>query len=180
MAAYPDVRLALPTGPMIVIVASLICLFSLMLAPERGLLLRVVRIARFRYQCICENLLKAMWRYGSDKEISFTDIAKRQSAPAWYLRFVLMRLSSQGWIVKSSTDAYHLTSEGSQWAARIVRLHRLWEVYLVDYLGVGSERVHRSAEEMEHIITPDLEKQLTMLLKDPQRDPHHQPIPPQG
>lgn len=176
--AYPGARLALPTGPVIVIVASLICLFSLMLAPERGLLLRLVRIARFRYQCICENLLKAMWRHGSDKEFAFTDIAKRQSAPAWYLRFVLRRLTVQGWVGKSGRDYYHLTGDGSQWASRIVRLHRLWEVYLVDYLGVGAERVHRSAEEMEHIITPDLEKQLTLLLKDPKRDPHHQLIPP--
>ena len=71
-----------------------------------------------------------------------------------------------------------LTSKGEVWAAKIVRLHRLWEVYLADYLGIGVERVHRSAEEMEHIITPELERELTFLLKDPQRDPHHQPIPP--
>lgn len=178
-AAYPGSRLALPTGPVIVIVASLICIFSLMFAPERGLVLRLVRVARFRYQCVCENLLKAMWRYGSGKELAFTDIAKRQSAPTWYLRFILRRLAAQGWIATSPGDSYHLTADGFQWAAHIVRLHRLWEVYLVDYLGVGAERVHRSAEEMEHIITPELERQLTLLLKDPQRDPHHQPIPPQ-
>ncbi len=59
-----------------------------------------------------------------------------------------------------------------------MRLHRLWEVYLADYLGVGAERVHRNAEEMEHIITPQLERELTMLLKDPKEDPHKQPIPP--
>jgi manganese/zinc/iron transport system permease protein len=176
--AYPGARLALPTGPVIVVVASFICLFSLLFAPERGLLLRIARIARFRYQCMCENLLKAMWRYGGDKELPFTDIAKRQSAPAWYLRFILLRLASQGWIDKLAGDSYYLTNDGRLWAARIVRLHRLWEVYLVDYLGVGAERVHRSAEEMEHIITPELERQLTVLLKDPQRDPHHQPIPP--
>jgi len=51
-------------------------------------------------------------------------------------------------------------------------------VYLADYLGVGAERVHRSAEEMEHIITPELELELTQLLKDPKVDPHRQPIPP--
>jgi manganese/zinc/iron transport system permease protein len=59
-----------------------------------------------------------------------------------------------------------------------VRLHRLWEVYLADYLGMGAEKVHRNAEEMEHIITPAIEKELTVLLHNPQKDPHHQPIPP--
>lgn len=173
---FPAARLTLPTGPMIVIVASLICLLSLMLAPRRGLLLRLVRIVSFRYQCMCENLLKAVWRYGPDREVTFDEIAKYQSASPWYLRFILSRLVRQGWMEQIKTG-YRLTSEGKQWAARIVRLHRLWEVYLVDYLGVGAERVHCSAEEMEHIITPEIEAELTVILDNPKYDPHHQPIP---
>lgn len=169
--------LILPTGPMIVITASIICLFSLLLAPERGVLLRLIRIARFHYRCMCENLLKAVWRFGSDQDITFNEISRHQSASTWYLRFALNRLIRYGWM-RRTPIGYHLTTDGAIWAARIVRLHRLWEVYLVDYLGVGSERVHRSAEEMEHIITPELEKQLTLLLKDPTHDPHDQPIPP--
>lgn len=173
---FPASRVVLPTGPMIVIIASIICLLSLMFAPERGFLLRLLRIARFRYQCMCENLLKAIWRLGANQGVSFNEIAKHQSASAWYLRFVLSRLVYQGWI-NYTKKGYCLTEEGTQLAARIVRLHRLWEVYLVDSLGIGAEKVHRSAEEMEHIITPELEKQLTLLLKNPKRDPHHQPIP---
>lgn len=168
MAKYPGERLALPTGPMIVIVASLICLLSLMFAPKRGLLLRLTRIIRFRYRCMCENLLKAIWRFGPKRVVSFESIAKHQSASFWYIRFVLNSLVNQGWL-KRAEGGYCLTHEGALWAARIVRLHRLWEVYLVDYLGVGSERVHRSAEEMEHIITPELEDKLMLILDDP----HH-------
>lgn len=70
-----------------------------------------------------------------------------------------------------------LTTEGHYRATRIIRLHRLWEVYLADYLGVGIEKVHRNAEEMEHILTPELERELTLLLNDPKKDPHQQPIP---
>jgi manganese/zinc/iron transport system permease protein len=173
---YPGERLALPTGPMIVIVASLICLFSLMFAPKRGLLLRFGRVIRFRYRCMSENILKAMWRYGPEKSISFEKLARHQSASSWYLHFVLRSLVNQGWVKKTDGE-YRLTPEGVLWGARIVRLHRLWEVYLVDYLGVGAERVHRSAEEMEHIITPALEAELTLILNDPKHDPHHQPIP---
>jgi manganese/zinc/iron transport system permease protein len=174
---YPGERLAIPTGPMIVIVASLICLFSLMFAPKRGLLLRLGRIMLFRYRCMSENLLKAIWRIGPDKIVTFDEIAKHQSASAIYLHSVLFSLKNQGWIERVE-DGYRLTPEGVYRAARIVRLHRLWEVYLVDYLGVGAERVHRSAEEMEHILNPQLEAELTLLLKDPKHDPHHQPIPP--
>lgn len=173
-----DARLAWPTGPMVVIVASTICLLSLMFAPERGLLLRLIRIAGFRYRCMCENLLKAIWRHGPEAGISFDEIAEFQSASRIYMRFILWRLQRQGWVASTSDGLYRLTTEGKLWAARIVRLHRLWEVYLAHYLGVGGERVHRNAEEMEHIITPQIERELTLLLKDPKQDPHHQPIPP--
>jgi len=169
-------RFALPTGPMIVIVASLICFFSLMLAPERGFLLRMLRIGSFRYHCMGENLLKAIWRLNESKPLTFEEIAKSQNVSRWYLYFILNRLVHQKWL-QHKKDGYALTPEGRLRAARIVRLHRLWEVYLVDYLGVGAERVHRSAEEMEHIITPELEAELTLLLKDPKQDPHSQPIP---
>jgi manganese/zinc/iron transport system permease protein len=71
-----------------------------------------------------------------------------------------------------------LTEDGFIRAEKVVRLHRLWEVYLVDYLGQGAEKVHANAETMEHMITPELEKELIELLGNPQKDPHHQPIPP--
>jgi manganese/zinc/iron transport system permease protein len=87
-------------------------------------------------------------------------------------------MERQGWIKREKNDYYHLTKEGQQRAAKIVRLHRLWEVYLTNYLGMGGERVHRNAEDMEHILTPELERELTLLLKDPKQDPHQQPIPP--
>lgn len=175
--AYPTMRLSLPTGPLIILVASLICLVSLLFAPEKGLIIRLFRMARFRYYCLCENILKAIWRFDQAK-VHFDDIAKYQSISTLYLRFILKQLVRNGWINRVKPDYYSLTIEGKQWAAQIVRLHRLWEVYLADYLGVGIERVHYSAEEMEHIITPELEGELTLLLKDPKRDPHHQPIPP--
>lgn len=170
-------RLALPTGPMIVIVASCLCLLSLLLAPERGMLVRMIRAASFRYRCMCENLLKALWRFGIHTPVHFDQISKTQSASRIYLKLILQRLVQNGWVKKSEKGAYELTKDGEVWAAKIVRLHRLWEVYLVDYLGMGSEKVHVSAEEMEHIITPELEKELVLLLKNPKKDPHHQPIP---
>lgn len=175
---YPDVRMTLPTGPMIVSVASLLCLISLMIAPKRGLLWRLIRIARFRHRCLCENILKSFWRHGPHKEIFLSDLLHYQSIGSLHMRFILLQLSYNGWITSLSDGSYRLTNEGQIWAAKIVRLHRLWEVYLSDYLGVGAEKVHRNAEEMEHIITPQLERELTLLLQDPKRDPHHQPIPP--
>jgi len=175
---YPGARLTFPTGPMIVVVASTLCVLSLLFAPERGMVLRALRIGFFRYRCQHENILKAIWRMGPTTEVSLASIAKYQEASALYLRIILLHLSINGWLERTAASCYRLTHDGRLRAAKIVRLHRLWEVYLADYLGVGAERVHRNAEEMEHIITPELEKELTLLLQDPKEDPHHQPIPP--
>lgn len=176
---YPNERLALPTGPMIVVVATGICLFSLLFAPERGLVTRLIRIGLFRYRCLSENLLKCMWRLGKDQLFTLKEISRYQASSSVYLRFVVSRLETHGWVEKVGSR-YRLTTDGVYRAAHIVRLHRLWEVYLADYLGVGAERVHKSAEEMEHILTPELELELTVLLKDPKLDPHQQPIPPRN
>lgn len=174
---YPTARIILPTGPMIVLVATVLCVMALFLAPERGLLVRLWRIGRFRYRCICENILKAMWCIGPNSPISLQQIANYQSISRPYLHLILWRMFRNGWIQKEKKQVYRLTEEGQQRAAKIVRLHRLWEVYLANYLGMGAERVHRNAEEMEHILTPELEQALTLLLNDPKQDPHQQPIP---
>jgi manganese/zinc/iron transport system permease protein len=178
LEAYPGTRLSIPTGPMIVVVGASICILALLIAPERGMLLRLVRIMRFRFRCMHENLLKTIWRISPTGVVLLDEIARYQSASKFYLKFVMMRLCHNGWVKNLGNNSYRLTHDGELWAAKIVRLHRLWEVYLVEYLGVGMERVHHNAEEMEHIITPELEKELTLLLKNPKQDPHQQPIPP--
>lgn len=166
-----------PTGPMIVLVAVILCLLSMLFAPGRGMVSRCLRIVMFRFRCVQENILKAIWRCGVDGGVSISFIADYQSVSKFYLKMVVIYLCFKGWLEKVG-DRYHLTQDGCKRAAHIVRLHRLWEVYLVDYLGWGVERVHLSAEEMEHIITPELEKRLVDLMHDPLIDPHHQPIPP--
>ena len=79
-----------------------------------------------------------------------------------YLKLLMSRLVYHGWIERKGSK-YQLTPDGVHRAAHIVHLHRLWEVYLAHYLGVGAECAHRSAEEMEHVLTPELEKELTRL-----------------
>lgn len=152
----------LPTGPMILLSSSSLCLLSLLIAPQSGLLIRLIRMQVFRFKCQLENGVKLLWKKPELKtELSL---------------FIKFSLRLKGWIAKDGT----LTPMGELAAQKIVRLHRLWEVYLVEYLGQNVEKVHRTAEELEHLFSPTLEKQLTILLNNPLKDPHHQPIPPRG
>lgn len=163
---------SLPTGPMILLCASTIALFSLLFAPSRGVLSRCWRIFAFRQQCRAENILKYLWKQG-DRKVELKELQQRHSLSSIWIHWLMHRLKKQGWVKLGM-----LTEDGRMKGERLVRLHRLWEVYLVS-LGQGREKVHCSAEEMEHILTADIEKELTALLNDPRYDPHHQPIPRQ-
>lgn len=169
----------LPTGPMVVLVAFFACVLSLLLAPRRGLLGRLIRLKIFHHRCREENILKTLWRKEQKdcgSSFSLDQIASWQPLSKKKLRFSLFILQVKK-LVSRQAKGYTLTSKGKQRAAHIIRLHRLWELYLVKMMGMGVERVHCSAEEMEHILSPELERELSLALNNPQSDPHAQPIP---
>ena len=70
-----------------------------------------------------------------------------------------------------------LTQTGTSDAMRIVRLHRLWELYLNESMNIAPDHVHESAEQLEHLITPELEALLEKRLNYPALDPHQETIP---
>jgi len=172
-----------PTGPMIVVVSGLLALYALFFAPRRGLVNRYMRVLQFRRSCARENLLKALWRLNQQgqTEVTFADMKEKSGYSSFYLYTLVSNLVRQTELTQTTHKAryYQLTSRGFKKGARIIRLHRLWEVYLVNSLGLKVERVHKSAEEMEHILTPELENRLTELLNNPTQDPHDRPIPKQ-
>jgi manganese/zinc/iron transport system permease protein len=171
-------KVSLPTGPMIVLVASAFAILSLFFAKERGLFFRFLRMFRFRVQCLSENILKGFWYQGpAGQPVCLSSVTALHTASAILVKWIVSRLCREGWLKKVDSKTFCLTPDGQKKGAHIVRLHRLWELYLADYLAIGAERVHKSAEEMEHILTPEIEKRLTDLLKHPKFDPHHQPIP---
>ena len=80
-------------------------------------------------------------------------------------------------LVVSAGGQWSLTERGWRKAARVVRLHRLWELYLTNYMNIAADHVHDDAETIEHIITPELERELEHQLGYPDKDPHNTEIP---
>src|SRR3569832_924381 len=102
-------QFSLPTGPMILLSSSALCLLSLLVAPRSGLLVRLVRMQIFRFKCQLENGAKLLWKKPELKtELSL---------------FIKLSLRFKGWITHDGA----LTPKGEQAAKKIVRLHRLWE-----------------------------------------------------
>lgn len=171
----------LPTGPWVVIVVTLFFAISITFAPERGVLSRVIRHMRHRHKISRDHLLKSLYRAGMERNEWSAYYPTREISHMWSFTPGEMRRGladlTEKKLLERQSDMFRLTPEGVKAGARVTRLHRLWEVYLSKYLDLPGDHVHRDAEDMEHIITPDMERQLSELLDQPEFDPHLRPIP---
>lgn len=172
---------ALPTGPCIVLIISVIAIGSFLFAPGKGILSRYILQRRYRAQILEENILKALFHLGEKEQNFFTPrtvdemIGKRPMERKQLIKG-LNRLKNEGYTDKKDRQ-WFLTQEGKEKGQRVTRLHRLWEMYLTQYLRIAPDHVHEDAETMEHIITPELEAKLKEQLKFPEKDPHDEIIP---
>lgn len=172
---------AMPTGPWIVIVISTIAFVSFFLAPKRGVLYRLVRQNNIRQTINNENVLKVMYQLGEENKNFFIprhldEIIRRRKYEKGALQSILRRLLHQGY-VEQTGNLWSLTEEGKKKAQRVVKIHRLWELYLTTYMKIAPDHVHEDAETIEHLLTPELEAELEKQLGYAKLDPHQTKIP---
>ncbi len=169
----------MPTGPWVVVVASGFAFYSFAFAPRRGLLAQRLRQNRHRKTILTENMLKALYQLGEGASFEpFTSIQieeKRKFSKADFKEAIAL-LKRKG-LIKSTKQGVILTASGTEYARRVVRLHRLWETYLSNIMDISGEKVHQGAESIEHIITPEIERLLVERLEFPEKDPHQTQIP---
>ncbi|MEO9967008.1 MAG: iron chelate uptake ABC transporter family permease subunit [Reichenbachiella sp.] len=172
---------SMPTGPWIVMIISMIAIISFFVAPERGILYKLITQAKIKRRILIENILKLFYQLGElDKNFSaqrtIEQIQAKRPIKTASLLSGLNILSHQGFL-KKQNNSWQLTDQGEKKGQRIVKLHRLWEVYLTKYLRIAPDHVHEDADNIEHILTPELESRLEALLQYPTSDPHESIIP---
>jgi DtxR family transcriptional regulator, Mn-dependent transcriptional regulator len=74
-------------------------------------------------------------------------------------------------------EGISLTEEGRRIALRMLRRHRLLELFLVQTLSLSWDQVHEEAENMEHAVSDELIDRIDEFLGRPESDPHGDPIP---
>ena len=74
-------------------------------------------------------------------------------------------------------EGVRLTASGRAVALRIMRRHRLIELFLVKTLSLDWDQVHEEAENMEHAVSDHLVDRIDEFLGWPVADPHGDPIP---
>lgn len=172
---------SMPTGPWIVISLSTVALISIFFAPNRGILQRILRQARNRKKILQENILKAFYHLGESaggfqQPHTFAELLTLREFMPGKLKSGLTQLRRKG-LLEYDHEHWALTDEGLEEGKRVVKLHRLWEMYLNQRMRIEADHVHHDAEAIEHIITPELEALLEKELGYPERDPHESDIP---
>ena len=90
---------------------------------------------------------------------------------------MLKTLSEGGLAEYQPYEGVRLTDPGLKLALRVLRRHRLIELFLVRTLALSWDQVHEEAENMEHAVSDFLVDRIDELLGRPDFDPHGDPIP---
>ncbi len=86
-------------------------------------------------------------------------------------------LAQSGLVDYAPYSGVQLTEAGRRLALRVLRRHRLVELFLVQVLGMSWSEVHPEAEELEHAVSDRLIERIDEMLGFPSVDPHGDPIP---
>jgi manganese/zinc/iron transport system permease protein len=172
---------SMPTGPWIVVVLSFIAIFSMLVAPKNGAISKNRKQKKNQRKILEDNIIKLLYKLGEKendffKNRSITTLKSFREIPEKKFLKGLKILRRKNQVVLVN-DLWVLTEEGKKAGMRIVRIHRLWELYLTTYLRIAPDHVHEDAETIEHIITPEMELKLEHLLNFPKKDPHNVNIP---
>ena len=90
---------------------------------------------------------------------------------------MLKTLQTAGLVKYEPYEGAVLTEAGVGLALRVVRRHRLIELFLTRTLKLNWDEVHAEAENMEHAVSEMLVEKIDAYLGFPKFDPHGDPIP---
>lgn len=167
-------------GPTIVLMGSLIFVVSLFFGKERGLWQRWWnqrdlhrRIGRHDLLRACYEVVESLSATPDALSVEqLTGCAVRfldlQSKRAWSVRRLQQLISQNvhaGILRDDVSDGWRLTQAGAIEAQRVVRNHRLWEFYLIEYADFGAAHVDRVVDDIEHVIDPEVLIQLEQSVK---------------
>lgn len=90
---------------------------------------------------------------------------------------MLKTLDAAGLATHRPYEGVALTRAGRLLALRVIRRHRLIELFLLKTLDMSWDEVHDEAEHMEHAVSDLLVERIDAFLGRPEVDPHGDPIP---
>jgi manganese/zinc/iron transport system permease protein len=168
----------MPTGPWVIMILFVFTFLTLLFAPDKGYLSIRKRNRSNQNKINEENVMKALQQFKEEGvfTVSIGAFLEKRKMDTNMLQKTFSKVLDKKWI-HLNENGYSLTEKGDIEAKRVVRLHRLWELYLTKRLNFKEDHIHGTAETIEHLITEELEIELLKELDYPTADPHQKEIP---
>ena len=112
--------------------------------------------------------------------LSLKDIASYFSYREQSVNEMIKKLQKKGYVKYLPYQGVKLLKKGEKEAIRMIRSHRIWEVFLEKYLGYSWEEVHQEAEHLEHAGSEKMIEKMYELIGKPDSCQHGNPIPSYG
>ena len=127
-----------------------------------------------------ENYLKAVLQTTLRTSVDWVttgQLAASMSVSPGTVTSMMKSLAEAGHAEYRPYEGVRLTPTGRSVAMRMVRRHRLIELFLARTLDLTWDQVHEEAEQMEHAVSDRLIDRIDEYLQHPNADPHGDPIP---
>src|SRR5690554_7083652 len=106
-----------------------------------------------------EDYLKAIYEISVNTEsnlVKSVDVAETLGFTVQSVNEKIKRLDSKGYVNFIPYKGVELTKKGLEESIRMVRAHRIWEVFLMEKVGYSWHEVHEEAEDLEHAASDKL------------------------
>ncbi|MGF1531841.1 MAG: metal ABC transporter permease [Puniceicoccaceae bacterium] len=171
-ALLPDA----PTGAVIVLVAACFFLGSMVFGGAKGMVPQWRIQQKFQRRIGRQHLLRAVYELQEAASKSASEVTSNRKIPleqlvdkrSWGVREVrqLLKVAErEDHLEKGSRDEIRLSEAGFGEASRVTRNHRLWELYLIHHAEIAASHVDRDADMVEHLLSPEMVRELELRLE---------------
>lgn len=126
-----------------------------------------------------ENYLKTIVTHyvNTKEEIRTTQLSAMLNVKPASVTEMIKKLSEKKLISHQPYQGIYLTRLGQKLGLKVLRRHRLLELFLSKCLTVSWDDVHEEAERLEHAVSDMVIDKIDEFLNFPKFDPHGDPIP---
>jgi len=163
----------LPAGAAIVLTAASLFILSLLFAPQRGIVARLLAEYRLRKRIAREHLLRALYELSEAQlpELITLDLQTIQDYRYWRSLESLLQQAVEAGELQRSGKTFQFTPLGLRRAAKLTKAHRLWEMFMMQHVGIAPDHVDRDADDVEHLLPEGLLIELEQKLASEGRLP---------
>lgn len=124
-----------------------------------------------------ETLYKLSIKNKGGRNIRTNEIAEMLNVSPSTVTEVLPILEKDGYAEYLPYYGVKLTEKGRELGKRIVRTHRLIEVFLNRFFTIDKKKLHKKACQLEHVFDLDMINEMCRRMGAPKRCPHGRKIP---